>query len=1238
MPDPPTAVSAIAGNAQVFLSWNPPAFNGGSGIINYVVQYELTIGGTWSTFAQGTSTATSTTVTGLTNGTSYNFEISAVNAVGQGSPSNIVSATPITIPGAPTSVIAARGNTQATVSFTAPSSTGGSPITGYTVTSDPDGKIGVGASSPITVSGLTNGTSYTFTVTATNAAGTGPTSTPSNAVTPATVPDAPTSPSATAGNAQATVSFTAPTNNGGSAITSYTATSNPGNITGTASSSPITVSGLTNGTAYTFTVTATNDVGTSSPSVTSNAVTPVTVPDAPTSASATPGNTQATISFTAPASDGGSPITSYTATSNPGGFTGTGTSSPITVTGLTNGTAYTFTVTATNAVGTGSPSSPSNSVTPATVPDPPTALTPTAGNSQVALTWTAPVNNGGSPVIGYVIEYKITASSTWSVFAEATSTNTNGTVTGLTNGLPYNFRVSAVNAIGQGNASVIVGATPVTVPGAPTSTSAVASNTQATISFMPPASDGGSPITSFTATSNPGGFTGTGTSSPITVTGLTNGTAYTFTVTATNAVGTGSPSSPSNSVTPATVPDSPTALTATPGNTQATISFTPPVNNGGSPITGYTATSNPGGFTGTSTSSPVTVSGLTNGQSYTFTITATNAIGTGPASSPSNAVTLATAPGSPVNLAATVGESSIGLTWSAPASDGGSPIVDYVIEYELSTGGTWSVFADGFSASTTALVTGLSDGTSYDFRVSAVNSIGQSTPSAPATATPGEPAQLLIQGFSDLIAPNIGTAIRITNEGTGAYEYQYTWCITASSQSLCGGSGDIFDSTAAKLIQPGQNFDTIVSSTVPSAGNYWFTINVFYGSATSSASQSFTAIATYPDAPISVAASPGNTQATIIFAPPANNGGSPITSYTATSNPGGFTGSSTSSPLIVSGLTNGTSYTFTVTATNAVGTGPASAASNSVTPAMVPDPPPALSAVAGNGEVTLSWLAPANNGGSPIINYVIEYKLSSDSNWTVFATPVSTATTAIVTGLTNNLSYDFRVSAVNAVGQSTANSTSATLPSTGPSSGGGGGGGGGGGSNYIFVSASVTSGGSINPSGAVQAIYGSSQTFTIIPSAGYVLIDVVVDGRSVGPVATYTFNNIVGNQTIKAVFASIGTSIATTTPPSTPTVPSSTPPATQPGKPGKTKTPPSGGSVSGGVPPVGTGTKPAGVGGNQVSATPIGSSTPSATPSVSVETGGGETLWMLIVGCVLAVFGFLGFIVWRRRKSRKYEV
>jgi hypothetical protein len=181
-------------------------------------------------------------------------------------------------------------------------------------------------------------------------------------------------------------------------------------------------------------------------------------------------------------------------------------------------------------------------------------------------------------------------------------------------------------------------------PNAPTIGAATGGNAQASVAFTPSVSGGAA--TSFTATSTPGGFTATGMTSPLVVTGLANGTPYTFTVHATNAAGNSAESAASNSVTPAlpaSAPNAPTIGPATPGNAQASVAFTPAAT--GSAATSFTATSSPGGFTGTGSTSPVTVAGLTNGTVYTFTVHATNSVGNSPESGASNSVTPATGGG-----------------------------------------------------------------------------------------------------------------------------------------------------------------------------------------------------------------------------------------------------------------------------------------------------------------------------------------------------------------------------------------------------------------------------------------------------------------------------------------------------------------------------------------------------------------------------------------------------------------
>jgi outer membrane protein OmpA-like peptidoglycan-associated protein len=194
-------------------------------------------------------------------------------------------------------------------------------------------------------------------------------------------PAAPTSVSATGGNQSATVSWTASED-----ATSYVVTSNPGSFTCTTSSTTCAVTGLTNGTPYTFTVIARNATGNSSASSASTAVTPaLPLPSTPTSVTASAGNESAQVSWTASANSA-----TYVVTSDPGGFTCTTASTTCSVTGLTNGTAYTFTVIGRNATGDSSASSASTSVTPAASVPSVTSVLPatgsTAGGTTVTIT------------------------------------------------------------------------------------------------------------------------------------------------------------------------------------------------------------------------------------------------------------------------------------------------------------------------------------------------------------------------------------------------------------------------------------------------------------------------------------------------------------------------------------------------------------------------------------------------------------------------------------------------------------------------------------------------------------------------------------------------------------------------------------------------------------------------------------------------------------------------------------
>ena len=287
VPSVPTPLNVSVASTNASLSWSAPSSAGDAAITDYSIQYS-TDGTNWKTFAHTASTATSATIPGLINGISYYFRVAGVNAWGTGAYETFASSlAPGSLPGAPTSLAGSSRDGSVALTWIAPSSNGGSPIRDYKIeyssNSGNTWEIFSRASSSATsetVTGLTNGTSYIFRVSAKNDPGTGTVSTSSSAVTPKTTPDAPTSLVVTAGNRQVSIAFTAGAT-GGSAITDYIIeySSNLGSSWNTyahtaSTSSPQVVSGLTNYTNYIFRLTAKNIVGNGATSQSSWPVSP----------------------------------------------------------------------------------------------------------------------------------------------------------------------------------------------------------------------------------------------------------------------------------------------------------------------------------------------------------------------------------------------------------------------------------------------------------------------------------------------------------------------------------------------------------------------------------------------------------------------------------------------------------------------------------------------------------------------------------------------------------------------------------------------------------------------------------------------------------------------------------------------------------------------------------------------------------------------------------------------------
>lgn len=126
-------------------------------------------------------------------------------------------------------------------------------------------------------------------------------------------------------------------------------------------------------------------------------------------------------------------------------------------------------------------------------------------------------------------------------------------------------------------------------------------------------------------------------------------------------------------------PDASTAVVATAGNAQASVTWSAPISSGTSTIIEYEVTSSPDGRVCTTSTTSCSVTGLTNGTAYTFVVTATNSQGTSAASAPSLSIIPATVPGRPLNATATAGDGRAAVNWSAPASNGGLPITEYVV-------------------------------------------------------------------------------------------------------------------------------------------------------------------------------------------------------------------------------------------------------------------------------------------------------------------------------------------------------------------------------------------------------------------------------------------------------------------------------------------------------------------------------------------------------------------------------
>ncbi len=577
-PGPPAITSVSPADRSVTVRWSPPSDSGPDAITEYVVR--ALQGATVVKETSVGSGAREALVTGLTNGQTYTFTVTARSASGLGLPSQpSVAVNPSTfpLPGAPPAPIAAPGPTNVDATWTQPA-TGGAPVLGAVVTPTVDGQV----KPPITVTGsvpsasivgLSLRSKVSFRVAVRTEAGLGPVSAPSNLVVVG-APGIPAITTAAPGDGAISIGWTLPADNGAALtairVTPYTITGSgpsevrtPGSPIRLSVATSATVPGLTNGTTYRLAVQAINSRDAGPEAWTDPIV--VGAPAAPSGVVATSrgtggaGSDTAVVAFVAGASNG-APAT-YEAGCDPvtpgAGVTVrsvSGTGSPISVTGLTAGTAYRCAVVGVNGRGRGPASLPSASVLvgsmapPSTVVAAPGTATATSG----ALTVTFVRN----PIaVGSAASSTVTCTSTNGGVAKTVNGSATGpvTVTGLTTAKSYGCTVSLANAVGPGAASVSSGPVIVGSPTAPTAVTVVKSGTGAIKVTFKASTPNGAAVTGYTATctSANGGKTGyaSAAASPIVVGALSSGKQYTCRVTAKNARGTGPASLASTVVT-----------------------------------------------------------------------------------------------------------------------------------------------------------------------------------------------------------------------------------------------------------------------------------------------------------------------------------------------------------------------------------------------------------------------------------------------------------------------------------------------------------------------------------------------------------------------------------------------------------------------------------------------------------------------------------------------------------------
>ena len=660
-PSAPMDPSATAGDRFVEISWVEPLLDGGAPVTDYMIykgtsEFDLLV-------LTNTGGALSYNDTDVINGVMYYYFIRAVNFVGEGLPSEIVSALPASIPSAPENFTLNFGNGYVNISWTIPNNWGGLILMNYNLYKT---EVGTGAEDVIEIS---VGKWYYRDVE------------------------------------------------------------------------------VKNGETYTYHMTALNPVGESHRTRILTA-SPGTIPMEPEGIRTRSGPGFVMVGWEAPDGDGGSPLLRYMLHRSVSG----GLYNRLAIldpdvyeyndTHVINGVTYSYAVTAVNAWGE-SPMTYFAEATPMSRPSEPLDAEAIPSDRSITVRWAAPLTDGGSTITGYIV-YRYLRDDIWEKLTTTAPNVKKYVDAALVNGRNYRYHVTARNALGESDPSPEFNATPLGTPVSPTGIASTGGDGSIRVRWNPVTETGSSPITEYWILRGQTSLTLTviasvmGNVSEYIDTAVENGIGYFHAVRAVNAFG---PSPPSEMVysMPKGLPDHPDPITVRALDRSIEIWWGQPARNGGSSITHLTL------YRGTSPDelSPITVitgspevyvdAQLTNGITYYYSMSSSNAIGEGPLSEPVEAMPSGK-PSAPSNLQATSGSEGILLAWQAPSDNGGISLIGYWV-YRIDPSGTSTPLALVSADATEFLDVGARPGVSYTYRVTAANANGEGAPSASVSAS-----------------------------------------------------------------------------------------------------------------------------------------------------------------------------------------------------------------------------------------------------------------------------------------------------------------------------------------------------------------------------------------------------------------------------------------------------------------------------------------------------------------------